>query len=87
MSQTFRVLSELPLHSSLLSADQAIWYTALTCPRRLAKYLQHTTKEGLFLNLFVKGSILFVQLFVLVSACNLSNLNRLGTGGNILISG
>lgn len=29
---TLRVLSPLPLASSLLSADQAIWYTGPTCP-------------------------------------------------------
>lgn len=38
-SHTFSVLSLLPLTSSRLSADQAIWYTAATWPRREAKYL------------------------------------------------
>lgn len=38
-SHTFSVLSLLPLTSSRLSADQAIWYTAATWPRREARYL------------------------------------------------
>lgn len=39
MSQTFSVLSLLPLTSNLLSADQATWYTDPTWPRRDIKYL------------------------------------------------
>lgn len=39
MSQTLRVLSLLPLTSSLLSADQATWYTEDTWPRRDMRYL------------------------------------------------
>lgn len=39
MSQTLRVLSLLPLTSSLLSADHATWYTDATWPRRDIKYL------------------------------------------------
>lgn len=38
-SHTFSVLSLLPLTSNRLSADQAIWYTAATWPRREARYL------------------------------------------------
>lgn len=38
-SHTFSVLSLLPLTNSRLSADQAIWYTAATWPRREARYL------------------------------------------------
>lgn len=40
MSQTFRVLSLLPLTSSLLSADHATWYTDATWPRRDVRYLE-----------------------------------------------
>lgn len=40
MSQTFRVLSLLPLTSSLLSADHATWYTEPTWPRRDVRYLE-----------------------------------------------
>ena len=32
--------SELPLHNSRLSADQAIWYTRLTWPRSVARNLK-----------------------------------------------
>lgn len=39
MSQTFSVLSLLPLTSSLLSADHATWYTDPTWPRREVRYL------------------------------------------------
>lgn len=39
MSQTLRVLSLLPLTSSLLSADHATWYTDPTCPRSDIRYL------------------------------------------------
>lgn len=38
-SQTLRVLSLLPLTSSLLSADQATWYTEETWPRSDMRYL------------------------------------------------
>ena len=34
------VESELPLHSSRLSADQDTWYTRLTWPRRVVRNLQ-----------------------------------------------
>lgn len=40
MSQTFSVLSLLPLTSSLLSADHATWYTDPTWPRREVRYLE-----------------------------------------------
>lgn len=39
-SQTFSVLSLLPLTSSLLSADHATWYTEATWPRREVRYLE-----------------------------------------------
>lgn len=44
MSQTFSVLSLLPLTSSLLSADHATWYTDPTWPRREVRYLEVDVK-------------------------------------------
>lgn len=44
-SQTFSVLSLLPLTSKRLSADQAIWYTAETCPLSDVRYLVRRRHE------------------------------------------
>lgn len=46
ISHTLSVLSLLPLTSSLLSADHAIWYTDATWPRRDIKYLWAKGQAG-----------------------------------------